>query len=161
MLEIARIHCPGSEIIQADMTRTDVLVGRTFNLITAFRFFANAEHELRLEVAGVIGRHLEGDGYFVFNNHKHTGSTRNRLAKLVGRRHYRGMSSQEVAQVLEYGGLEVVETYSLCIFPASEKHLLLPIRCLTAIEAQLSKCALLKSFGENIIYVCRRKPNSL
>jgi predicted TPR repeat methyltransferase len=49
MLTIAREKLKRTEIIQADITREkNILKPKKFNLITAFRFFLNAEPELRL-----------------------------------------------------------------------------------------------------------------
>ena len=54
MLEVARKNKRSAEIIEADLTRSDVLGDRKFNLITAFRFFPNAEAELRSEAMQVL-----------------------------------------------------------------------------------------------------------
>jgi ubiquinone/menaquinone biosynthesis C-methylase UbiE len=43
MLAIAQKELPNTELIKADITTSDVLNDRTFNLITAFRFFSNAQ----------------------------------------------------------------------------------------------------------------------
>lgn len=156
MLEVARKNNKSAEIIEADLTKEDVLHERKFNLITAFRFFPNAQKELRIEALQVLTRHLEKNGYIVFNNHKHTGSTRNRLARLLGRGGYLGMSLAEVEELLSETGLEVSKIYHLSVFPASEKRRLLPISLLRQIEALLSKCSFCQDFGENLIFVCRR-----
>ena len=161
MLELARKNKGSAEIIEADLTRDDVLGDRKFNLITAFRFFPNAEAVLRMEAMQVLSRHLEGNGYLVFNNHKNTGSTRNRLSRLFGRRGYKGMSMTEVGALLAENHMEIVEIYPLCVFPASEKRRLLPLFLLRLVEALLSNCRPFRNFGENLIFVCRRTPNKL
>jgi predicted TPR repeat methyltransferase len=155
MLEVARKNNREVEIIEADLTENDVLGQRKFNLITAFRFFPNAQPELRKQVMKLLSIHLEDNGYIVFNNHKNTGSSRNRLARLFGRRKYMGMSILEVETLLAECELKVTEKFHLCVFPASDKHRILPIFLLHRIEALLSKCNILKNYGENIIYVCR------
>lgn len=156
MLEVARKNSRTAEIIEADLTRSDVLGDRKFNLITAFRFFPNAEANLRTEAMQVLSRHLDDNGYLVFNNHKNTGSTRNRLARLFGCRGYKGMSIVDVKKLLAKTGLEIVKTYHLCVFPASENHGLLPLFLLRPLDALLSKCRFFKGLGENLIFVCRR-----
>ena len=50
MMEVAGRWPPKAELIEADLTQNDVLGDRRFNLITAFRFFPNAEPELRQAV---------------------------------------------------------------------------------------------------------------
>lgn len=155
MLEIARDNNRAAEIIEADLTSEDVLGERKFNLITAFRFFPNAQPELRKQVMNLLSIHLEDNGYIVFNNHKNSGSTRNRLARLIGRRGYKGMSITEVEMLLAEFELEIAEKYHLSVFPASDTHMLLPLFLLQKVETRLSKCHILQNYGENIIFVCR------
>jgi len=161
MIEVARKSNRGAEIIEADLTRCDVLGDRKFNLITAFRFFPNAEGDLRMEAMQVLTRHLDDNGYLVFNNHKNTGSTKNRLARLFGRRNYKGMSIGEVKSLLAKTGLKIVKIYHLCVFPSSDNHMLLPVFFLRPIEAFLIKRRSLQIFGENLIFVCRRSAAKL
>lgn len=161
MLEVARENCRTAEIIEADITRSNVLGDRKFNLITTFRFFPNAEKELRMEVMRVLSRHLDDNGYLVFNNHKNTGSTRNRLARLFGRREYKGMSIAEVKALLAENHLEIVKIYPICVSPASENYRLFPLFLLRPLDALLSKCRLFRNLGGNLIYVCRRSVNRL
>ena len=156
MLEVAHKNSRTAEIIEADLTRNNVLGDRKFNLITAFRFFPNAEADLRMEAMKVLSRHLDDNGYLVFNNHKNTRSTRNRLARLFGRRGYQGMSIAEVKALLAENGLEIMKTYHLCVFPASEKHMLLPRFLLKAIENILAAIPVFGSVGENLVFVCQR-----
>ena len=156
MLEVARNNPNQSELFEADLAKDDVLGERKFNLITAFRFFPNADQKLRMSAMRVLTKHLEDNGYLVFNNHKNTGSTRNRLARLCGRRGYKGMSIADVKALLAENGLELVKVYHLCVFPASEKHMVLPKFLLRKIEAFLSKLHSLQNFGENLIFVCCR-----
>ena len=155
MLEVARKNKRSAEIIEADLTRSDMLGDRKFNLITAFRFFPNAEAELRMEAMQALSRHLDDNGYLVFNNHKNTGSTRNRLARFFGRRDYRGMSIAEVQALLAENDLEIEKIYHLCVFPASEKHMIIPLFLLRNLERILNRIPVLCNFGENLVYVCR------
>lgn len=155
MLEVARKNRQRAELIEADLTRNDVLGNRQFNLITAFRFFPNAEAELRLDAMKVIVQHLHEDGYLVFNNHKNTGSTRNRLARMLGRKNFKGMSITDVECLVAENGLEIVRIYSCSIFPASERHMLLPRVILRPIERLFVRLSFLQGFGENQVFVCR------
>jgi predicted TPR repeat methyltransferase len=155
MLEIARENIGNSETIEADLTQCDVLRERKFNLITAFRFFPNAQKQLRIDAMRILSKHLKSDGYIVFNNHMHTGSTRNRLAKFLGHGGYRGMSLPEIKELLSRTGLEIIEVYHLCVFPGSESRKLLPIVLLKQIESILSKFRYCQGYAENLIFVCR------
>ena len=124
------------------------------NFITAFRFFPNAQPELRKEVMGLLRLHLEDNGYLVFNNHKNTGSCRNRLYKLFNKGS-KGMSVDEVKDLISENKLELVKTYHLGVFPAAESRTLLPIFLLRPVDKLLSKCRFLQNYGENLIFVCR------
>lgn len=156
MLEVALKNNKSAEIIKADLTKDDVLGERKFNLITAFRFFPNAQPELRKQAMQVLNRHIEDNGYIVFNNHKNVGSARNRLAKLFGHREYSGMSIAEVKSLLVESSLEIVKVYHICVFPVFGKHTLVPLCLLRPIEVFLSRRRLLKNLGENLIFVCRK-----
>lgn len=156
MLEVANENRRRAEIIGVDLTRNDVLGDRKFNLITAFRFFPNAEADLRMEAMQVLTKHLDKNGFIVFNNHKNTGSIRNRLARLFGHRDYTGMSNIEVRELLLENHLEIVKTYHLSVFPASEKNMLLPLIFLRYLEGILSRIPSIWNFGGNIIFVCQR-----
>ena len=50
MLALARERCPHAKVILGDVTTTPGLAPGPFDLITAFRFFLNAEPTLRNEV---------------------------------------------------------------------------------------------------------------
>ncbi|MGE0190242.1 MAG: class I SAM-dependent methyltransferase [Nitrospira sp.] len=156
MLDVARSTNTASEIIEADLTNNDVLGTRKFNLITAFRFFPNAQPMLRRQVIQILVKHLSDDGYLIINNHRNTGSLRNKLAKLLGRHNNDGMSLSEVDSLIGENNLLVKEIYPLCLFPSSENRLLMPIFLLRPTEAILSRFRPLRYFGDNLIFVCKR-----
>lgn len=157
MLDVARRTGSGAELIEADLTAKDVLGERQFNLITAFRFFPNAQPELRTQVIRILRAHLARDGFLVFNNHKNVQSTRNRIGRLLGRKRGHGMSTAEVEKLLSENGLEIVKAHHLCVFPASTARPILPISVLSRLEGALSRIDWLHNFGENILYVCRKR----
>lgn len=154
MLEVARRN-HNCEIYQLDLTKKDLPGNRRFNLITAFRFFANAEPELRHEAMLAIIKHLDRDGLVVFNNHRNTGCLRYRLGRLFGRSGYEGMSNSEVRTLVMQHGLEIVEIHHLCVFPASEARMLIPVVLLQAMEALLARFPLFRGLAENQVFVCR------
>jgi len=156
MLSVAREDQGASELIQADLTKDDVLGSRKFDLITAFRFFPNAEPELRLDAMKSLVRHMTPTGYLVFNNHKSTRSTRNLLARLAGRKNFQGMSEEETKELVEECGLEISGADCFCLLPISEKNPLLPLAVLAGLEGLLRKIKFLRKFGENQLVICRR-----
>jgi SAM-dependent methyltransferase len=84
MLEEARKKCPKTRFDVRDIT-AEPLEDRDFELITAFRFFGNAQPDLRQAVFRAVSQHLVHGGYLVFNNHRNHGSFRARLQRATGR----------------------------------------------------------------------------
>ncbi len=156
MLDVARKNIKRSKIIEADITKEDILGNKKFNLITAFRFFPNAQKQLRIDAMMVLVKHLEENGYLVFNNHMNTDCLKYRISRLLGRGGYKGMSVDEVKLLAAEARLEIVKTYHLCVFPSTESRTLLPQYFLLRIEKVLARIPMLTYCGENIVFVCRR-----
>jgi hypothetical protein len=155
MMDVARKVAPDAELIEADLTQQDALHDRRFDLITAFRFFPNAEAELRQAVFSVLARHLAADGVLVFNNHKNRNSLRGRFARLRGRGSTAGtMTHAEVVALLPRAGLRLVGLYPVASLPLSEKHVLLPVRLVEPLERMIGGWSPLARLAQDIIYVC-------
>jgi len=110
MLEVAASGAAGAELISADITRdSSPLRGRSFDLITAFRFFPNAEPGLRSEAIAALAGCLKPGGRLVFNNHRCLSSLRHRLVRALtlGRKGRTGMSRREVLELVAGAGLEI------------------------------------------------------
>jgi SAM-dependent methyltransferase len=84
MVAEAARKCPRTRFVLRDIT-AQPLDERDFDLATAFRFFGNAENDLRRAVFRAVSSHLRIGGYFVFNNHRNPDSGRARLQRLLGR----------------------------------------------------------------------------
>jgi len=154
MLEIARERVPGAEIVEADLTRDDVLGDATFDLITAFRFFPNAQPDLRRDAMAALVRHLDRDGLLVFNNHENASSLLYRLSRLSGRGGRRGMARAEVDDLVAAAGLEIVGTRAIALLPLTERHPILPRPLLRAVEGAASRCALFKGLYQDLVFTC-------
>jgi len=129
MLEVAGQGLENTRLICADITRSDELDDERFDLITAFRFFPNAEPALRDEAMAKLKTFLAPGGLLVFNNHLRAGSLRHRrfLAKdrkgvLKSKRRLHVMSDQEVADLIEHHGLRVVESHHLGLLPVKKEQ---------------------------------------
>lgn len=158
MLAIAANKLKRTEIIEADITTENVLKGRNFNLITAFRFFLNAEPELRVAAMKALAGLLAEDGVLVFNNHHCLGSP---WIRLLHRRHLRKhpdgifnvMSIEQMKELAGSAGLEIFE-----IYPAGFFHLpKVPVSCRLnrAIDNAAGRLKFLHPFSESPIAVCR------
>ncbi|MEJ2702601.1 MAG: class I SAM-dependent methyltransferase [Sedimentisphaerales bacterium] len=159
MLAVAGKKLRRTEIIEADITVDNVLKPRKFNLITAFRFFLNAEPELRSAAIGELTELLADDGYLVFNNHHSLGSPWIRLLNARRRRKnpkgiFNVMSIKEMKDLANGAGLEIAELYPVGFFHPPK----IPVsyRLNRAIDNTASKLKFLSRFSENPIAVCRR-----
>jgi len=82
MLALARVRCPDAQLIQGDVTTTPGLAAGPFDLITAFRFFLNAEPSLRRDALAWMRACLRPDGLVVANFHLNPASLRGRYLRL-------------------------------------------------------------------------------
>ena len=163
MLEVARDRLTGVELVEADITRADCLGSRRFDLITAFRFFPNAEPPLRRDALDVLVKHLEPNGALVFNNHLNRDSLVQRIVvslgrtgATLGRNAKRGMSRREAYDLVEESGLAVEREYHLAVLPFTDRHMLRPATLLEGLEEGLGRIGWLAPVAQNLIYVCRR-----
>ncbi len=158
MLEVAATNATDAELISTDITRdTSPLQGRTFDLITAFRFFPNAEPELRSEAIAALAGCLKPGGRLVFNNHRCLSSLRHRLVRLLtfGRKGRTGMSRTEVLELVTAAGLEIEQIKHAGVVPEYEWLLLRPRVVVESLERMATRLPL-AGIAENLVYVCRR-----
>jgi ubiquinone/menaquinone biosynthesis C-methylase UbiE len=69
MIAQARLKCPRTQFHVADLTQGDPDLGQ-FDLVTSFRFFGNAQDELRDAALRAITRRLAPGGHLVINSHR-------------------------------------------------------------------------------------------
>lgn len=162
MLAVARQKLKRTDIIEADITMDNILKPRQFNLITAFRFFLNAEPELRSVAIKALADLLTEDGALVFNNHHNLGSP---WIKLLYARHrqknpqgiFNVMSIEQMKNLVESAGLEIVELYPVGFFHPPKVSVSFSLSRIIDNVASKFKC--LGRFSENPIVVCRRFKN--
>lgn len=155
MLAKAREKAPRAQFVVGDLTQKDWLGGRKFNLITAFRFFPNAQDELRVSAMRAIRAHLGKDGLLVFNNHCCDSGSLFRVGRLLGKR-TNTMSSEKVRTLVSESGMEIVKSYALGVLPATDGHMLVPSWVHIVSDRLAGAAGLADRFAQDIIYVCRR-----
>lgn len=157
MLHQCRQKHPDVCVIQADITRDDVLAGQQFNLITAFRFFPNAEPQLRLEAADALAWHLSHDGLFVFNNHRNQTCPLFGLARLLGKP-FHTMHNQEVDALLDAADFEIIKTYAFGALPAHDGYpMWIPAAAHEITDRLLNRLGWGRTLCQDTIFVCRKK----
>lgn len=165
MLAVAKSHLQKTELLQADLTREPVLAGRQFELITAFRFFPNAEPSLREEVMQELVSLLAKDGILVLNNHLRCSGSKPRLRRAIHRFAKRGkdkdphcMSDAEVEALAERFGLSIVEIHPLAVLPVlKEKRPIMPRSLISVIEHWAARNSWLTNLANNRIYVLQHR----
>ena len=83
MLAEARLKCPSVRFVEADLTKDAADIGM-FDLVTSFRFFGNAQHELRIAVLKALNRLLRTNSYLIINSHRNPHSISALLNNITG-----------------------------------------------------------------------------
>ena len=159
MLDGARLKLAHSEIIRGDLTRADMLPGREFDLVTAFRFFLNAEPELREESLLVLARKLADGGALIFNIHGNTWSFRFVMVlwyRFIKGRRLNHLSYWKVKKLLERYGFAIERLYGIGVVP-KPLYRFLPRFIFRIIDGLWILMPFSKYFSYNLIFVCRKK----
>ena len=158
MLEVARRNVPTARFFRADITSDAILTGETFDLITAFRFFLNAEQPLRERVIAELARRLAPGGILVFNNHGNESSLTHKLLRRArpGRTDLACLSHDAVGALVSSVGLRIVAVHHLGVLPATEKTMPLPSWVMLPLESVARRIPALSPLANDLIYVCAR-----
>lgn len=157
MLTVARGRVRNARLVVGDATRDpNVLAGRKFDFITAFRFFLNAQPSLRDDAMAFLASALEDrDSRLLFNVHGNRYSTRVLLAakaRITGEQ-FSSMSLAECFELAERHGLEVVEWHGIGSYDKS----LLRVLPRSAWRWAERYAPLPKRFAVYLYFVCRRR----
>jgi predicted TPR repeat methyltransferase len=158
MLEVARARGTDVDLICGDLTVDDELLPGPFRLITAFRFFLNAEPVLREEAMGALASRLSPDGLLVFNVHENSRSLRAARLWLDRARRAEGPSvlrDREARALVDRAGLRVVNRYGIglvnrTLFRLGGEHLA------DAVEALTDRIPQVRALARDLVYVCAR-----
>jgi SAM-dependent methyltransferase len=120
MLAYARARCPDSHLIVHDVTTgAHPDLPTAVDLVTAFRFFLNAEPELRSDVLAWIRSVLGANGTLIANFHLNPRSLRGTYLRLrwLGRPRTPMMSPKQARELLAAAGFEVIAQYGYEYLP--------------------------------------------
>jgi SAM-dependent methyltransferase len=112
MIAEARRKCRRTTFIVQDLTQQDLDI-EPVGLITAFRFFGNAEDPLRLAALHAIRRHLDPGGYLIFNNHRNPWSIQECLTRLTGGHSPMDLDYLKIVRLLRHSGFRMVRAYGV------------------------------------------------
>lgn len=135
MLTIARENLSKAKIICADFNENPSELGQNkFDVITAFRFFPNAEPELREAAMEFISSKLKEEGLLICNNHRNFWSIPYFIRRLTYSGGSVGMSNNEIVSLANQYGLKLNQVYSMGVIPQTEEKAILPWNVTEVIE---------------------------
>ena len=132
---------------------TKINLNKKFDLITAFRFFPNAEPFLRKKAMSFISNHLRENGILIFNNHKNFWSIPFLLERLTFRSNGFGMTHKEVQELVKINNLKIYQYKSVGLITNKEKSLIIPWNLISKLENLFLKIYSNHLFGYNVIYL--------
>jgi SAM-dependent methyltransferase len=159
MLDVARGKCPRTTFIRADLT-AEALPLPPFDLVTAFRFFGNAQDELRAAALDAMRRVLAPGGLLIANDHVNPGSLHRRLLRLRGNRRDGGLPPRELLRLLAAHGFEADRWYGIGLGMLRSRWNAPGVarsRIVRALEP-LSRVPALAPFCPDLVVVARRRP---
>jgi SAM-dependent methyltransferase len=83
MIEVARSKVPGVSFHLCDLTKDDIDLG-TFELVTSFRFFGNAQDELRESALAAIVKRMSPGAYLIADSHRNPHALNEILHRITG-----------------------------------------------------------------------------
>jgi hypothetical protein len=162
MLEAARAKVSASELICADIT-AEKSTERTYDLITAFRFFLNAEPGLRRRVMKCLAQRLKNeDSRLIFSNHGNPWSYKaiawpfHRFRQLVFGRKAAGnyLTHREIERLVSQANLVIVERFGCGVI--SPKFFNLAPSYARRAERSIGVKRFAGRMGVNQLYVVKR-----
>ncbi len=159
MLAEAKVNYPKAKYIEGDITLVPDSSPEQFDLITAFRFFPNAEQDLRNLAMKALALRLKPGGMLVFNNHLVKDSASHRAEKLLFINRKKRMMHSEVVSLVQRENLLIDEQFHYGILPLNERFCPLPVNVISAIEGFLVKISGISALAQNSVYVCRKTLN--
>jgi len=154
MLEVAMKQSPFATFVQGDITCDDLLDQERFDVITAFRFFPNAEPALRANVMERLARRLKPGGRLIINNHKNEGSLLLRVARIFGKGDPNNMTSLEMEELISSCHLTIESRYPIGILNWTDTLTVRPRSLAVRLERALTRVTTLNSLAQNVVFVC-------
>jgi len=156
MLALAAARCPRADLVLGDVTETPGLVPGPFDLITAFRFFLNAETALRHQVLDWMRGVLRPGGVVVANFHLNPRSVRGTYLRLrmPAPTSLPMMTAHDACRLLEAHGFDVrrVFGYSFLPYRRDGRKLRAP-RVRLALERRLAGTGAMRPIAGSFIVV--------
>ena len=160
MLAIAASQLKNARIVCADFRSDPGIVPATsVDLVTAFRFFPNAEPGLRDAAMQFISRVLKRGGKLICNNHRNFWSLPYVAGRLVfSRDSSGGMKNKYLVALAERHGLSLVQSESMGVIPQNERFAPLPWSAMGAMESAIrGRWGSRHRMGYNVVFVFTKR----
>ena len=143
-----------STFINDDFTK--ISLDKKFDLITAFRFFPNAEIFLRKKAMKFISEHLNKNGLLIINNHLNFWSIPLIFSRLTFRSNGFGMCHQEIVELVKINNLKIYKYKSIGLLTHKDKSSIILWNFISRLENYFYKKNSNHLMGYNVIYLIGR-----
>lgn len=169
MIEVCRVNNPNIKITKADLTTANPFYKEPkFNVITAFRFFLNAQNSLRVDVLSELRKIIDEEGTFIFNIHGNKYNlglfleqwilVKNLFRKDPSKKYVvNKLSYSDVESLLTNAGFEITKTYHRNVIPVLSEQSNFDLSKWDKLENWFSNNQFFRPFARNVIYVCKPK----
>jgi SAM-dependent methyltransferase len=161
MLEIAKQNQKKSKLFCGDISKNNFFPDNYFDLVPAFRFFLNAQQELRESVMQVLHNIIKPNGYLIFNIHMNKGCLLEKSIKVYEKvrnihdDHEFAISIKEIETLVESANFKILKMDHFGIIPIySDRHRFL-LNPIYNIEELISQKPFFLPYSRYIIYICQ------
>jgi ubiquinone/menaquinone biosynthesis C-methylase UbiE len=160
MLSIAKKTVHSSNLLLCDLTKENIFPDNYFDLITAFRFFLNAQNDLRESVLDVFEKIITDDGYLIFNIHMNKGCLLERELKTyqwlksIKDPGFNTISVPEVGHLLERFNFKIIQTFHFGVLPIYREDNKIFIKQINQMERLFSRIPSFLQVSQHVIYLC-------
>ena len=160
MLGEAQQHVD-AEFLVGDVTNGEIQMDHRPDVITAFRFFLNAQPSLRTEVLSWIHQNLADDGTLVCNFHLNpnslVGMSMNTMKRLRGWKTTPMLSVRGAKDLLEANSFKVKRVIGYGFLYYGQARIWAPMSALLTFESLLARCGAFRSVSRNFLVVAEKQ----
>jgi SAM-dependent methyltransferase len=162
MLNIAKSKVQKAQLFLCDLITNDIINDKLYDLITAFRFFLNAQDDLRTKIMPLLSAKLNNDGIIIFNIHGNSFSF-HLLPVILGRLGIKKVKLNHLSyfktlKLINNSNLNLIRVYGVGFVPSSFYRRFKSKRELfVRIEKACSRNRFLKYFARNLIFICIKR----
>ncbi|MFA6098537.1 MAG: class I SAM-dependent methyltransferase [Patescibacteria group bacterium] len=171
MIELAQQKCKQTNFYVDDITgdkNANLHFNDAFDVLTAFRFYKNAENELQINATRSLQKLVKKGGYFIFDLHLNTFSIMGLIAcfiritqlyKLlkINPLAVRTISLRRIRKIFKHSDFEIIDYFGMGIVPGRRNFTLLPTSTLMPFERWLSQHKILRNFCYNLLVFAQKK----